>query len=364
MQSKRFLVPLVLLLVLASCSRKAPKNLCTVDGHLDNRAFENATVLMYDYVTHELLDSAIVSHGTFSFSHAVTDTVTAYILANDDEAGARYSVCFLAPGTIYLDLENDSLSGSPANEAYNTFVNSPALRKMRRSYNDCYMAAAYRNDAAAALAIDSLAMLFSEQTLLAHQALFEANADNIVGGYAFDFICERIQSLDTMEDLLAGKSDAVRNYPGIQLKMQRLRNLDRTAVGKPYVDFRGIVGDDTVTLGSLINGQVALVDFWASWCAPCRQEIEENLIRIHDTYSDKGLLVVGVCVNDSPERILETVEDLGIPYTQMLDFEAAGAHIYGIDAIPHIMLIDKDGTILAHDLRGSDIESAVKNALK
>ena len=137
-----------------------------------------------------------------------------------------------------------------------------------------------------------------------------------------------------------------------------------TAVGTMFTDFEVECDGKTQKLSDFVGkGQYVLVDFWASWCGPCRAEIP-NLIDVYNKYKDKNLNVLGVTVSDRVEDSKGAIEELGINYPQIMGEQSGvGAEVYGIMGIPHIILFGPDGTILARDLRGEMIEIAVKQHL-
>lgn len=137
-----------------------------------------------------------------------------------------------------------------------------------------------------------------------------------------------------------------------------------TAVGTMFKDFEVECEGKTQKLSDFVGkGQYVLVDFWASWCGPCRAEIP-NLIDVYNKYKDKNLNVLGVTVSDRVEDSKGAIEELGINYPQILGAnDWSAAEIYGVMGIPHIILFGPDGTILARDLRGEMIEIAVKQHL-
>ena len=137
-----------------------------------------------------------------------------------------------------------------------------------------------------------------------------------------------------------------------------------TAVGTMFKDFEVECDGKTQKLSDFVGkGQYVLVDFWASWCGPCRAEIP-NLIDVYNKYKDKNLNVLGVTVSDRVEDSKGAIEELGINYPQILGAnDWSVAEIYGVMGIPHIILFGPDGTILARDLRGELIEIAVKQHL-
>ena len=110
------------------------------------------------------------------------------------------------------------------------------------------------------------------------------------------------------------------------------------------------------------NGQYVLVDFWASWCGPCMQE-SPNVVNVHKNYKDKGLVVLGVLVNDELENSKTAIRKLGMEYDQVIDPENVQVKKFGITGIPHLILFGPDGKVVARGMRGPGIEAAVRQAL-
>ena len=130
-------------------------------------------------------------------------------------------------------------------------------------------------------------------------------------------------------------------------------------VGDMFTDFEAEYDGQVQKLSDYVGkGQYTLVDFWASWCGPCREEIP-RLQSLHEQFGDKGLTVLGVATWDKPEETLKAIEELGITYSQILNAQTAGSEAYGFDGIPYIILFDKDGKVLKKNLRGDKMVETV-----
>ena len=138
----------------------------------------------------------------------------------------------------------------------------------------------------------------------------------------------------------------------------------KSACGQMFTDFQSEYNGKTYKLSDYVGrGKYVLVDFWASWCGPCKAEIP-NLIKVYNQYKGDKFEVLGVATWDEPKATLKAIEQMQIPYPQILNAQRAGSDAYGITGIPQIILFGPDGTILKRDLRGEQIEATIKELLK
>lgn len=137
-----------------------------------------------------------------------------------------------------------------------------------------------------------------------------------------------------------------------------------TAIGQKFTDFSGKAVDGSeVSLSDYVGkGTYTLVDFWASWCGPCRAE-SPHVAQLYNEYKDKGLTVLGVAVWDKPEHTKKAIKELNINWPQIIDTGMTPMDLYGVNGIPFIILFGPDGTIIARDLRGEAMIKKVTEVL-
>ena len=147
---------------------------------------------------------------------------------------------------------------------------------------------------------------------------------------------------------------------------QRIRSKSITAVGKEAPEFTlNDVNGKAVSLSSL-RGKLVLIDFWASWCSPCRAE-NPNLVKQYKLYKDKGFEVIAVSLDSDKAKWADAITKDGLPWLHVSDLKGwnnAVGRLYGIRAVPASFLISKEGQIIANDLRGETLNAKLAEIYK
>ena len=355
------------LLAFASCQEKAGY---TIKGTIEGVA-EGDTVYLQNFVDGSLvkMDSAVVKGGAFEFK-GTPDSVTVSRYVTYRKNGMRMTaMVFIEKGDITLNMgvEANKVAGTMCNDAYQQFmdkfvaINKEMSEIYQKSKTDTTLTDDQRKDLEKQLAEkDSLG------TEMVYNCINE-NINNLVGvqlltSYANAFETAKVKALlDKVPAAYSADKDIV------ALK-EHIATIEKTEVGQKFIDFAMNTPEGKeVKLSDFISrNKYTLIDFWASWCGPCRAEMP-NVVAAYNAFKAKGFGIVGVSLDNNAEAWKKAIKDLNITWAQMSDLKGwscEGAKLYGVRAIPATVLVDQEGTIVARNLRGEELAAKLGELLK
>ncbi len=223
---------------------------------------------------------------------------------------------------------------------------SPAGQAARDSLVDAYYRVARETEIADSLYVEEHPSSFA--SVLALRGIF----------YTMD--------AGRLEEALNAMDPVVRQLEEYQYMNGKLERMKAVAIGKKYLDFGLETPEgEVLNVSDVHKGNVLLIDFWASWCGPCRRANPE-LVEIYGDYSDMGFTILGVSLDRDSAAWVGAIREDGLSWHHVSDlgyWDNKGAVLYGVPAIPHTVLIDQQGIIRAKKLHGAELRSAIEELL-
>ncbi|MDR1936932.1 MAG: AhpC/TSA family protein [Tannerellaceae bacterium] len=361
--------------LLAACDGKQGY---TITGTIDNDALDGQYVYLYTYGVDDAapLDSALVAGGAFTFKGVQDTPLLVALRLADGVIDSQQEIIYggFDPYAPWFILDNSKLKvslgknsaveGTPENNELTAYYrqldgiydDQAELESQLKSKNDSLI-----NIAEAALeALDARAIPLHKAYILSH-------SNSLTGANVF-YINRYVLPEADQREIIAQAGDLFKSAPGIEKRIEHLDVLEKVAIGKTFTDFE--MSDPKGNTHKLSeyagNGKVVLIDFWASWCPPCRRSIP-YLREVYKQYKDKGFEIVGVSLDRTGEAWVKGIEDLQITWPQMSDLQywkSAGAALYGVNSIPHTVLVGRDGVILAKNLHDEALGAKLAEILE
>lgn len=331
--------------------------------------------------TNDNIDTVKVVDGKFDFT--LPTDITSFARISDSQG--IYHADFIPDGTpldIVLSEKSTVKSLKPeisVQEQLNSYMaEEEALMEEYQGMYQITAADTLLTDEEKSAKLDDFFEEFSVRYYGHHKDAVTANSDNFISVIALLNLRGQLED-EEMLPLIEALDPAIAESEYINSLKVALDARVATAEGNKYVDFtvEHVYGYDRsvdpqplkkeVKFSDYVGkGTYVLVDFWSPWCGPCKREIP-NIQKVYEQYKDKGLEVLSIAVweRQPQSHTIETASQLGMDWLHINNAGSVPTEIYGVEGIPHLMLIGPDGTILKRGFHGLDgIQAAVSEYIK
>jgi len=314
------------------------------------------------------LDSALSRKGTFKMGGTVEYPQMVYLTAPDEQQRVSF---FLENSEILVSGLIDSLSfakitGSKTQDEYQGFIdsNKPLSEKYNNLYIE-YQTARQTNDSEKMAQLEKDAENIQNEITQLQKDFVKNNPSSFVTPSILNSLSYDMDG-NEIENAVNALDTSVAKVPLVKDLMARAQLMKTVAIGQKAPDFTlNDVNGNPVSLYSRVGPRLLLIDFWAGWCNPCRQE-NPNVVRVYREFNKKGFDVFGVSLDRTKEEWTEAIAADKLTWTHVSDLQYwsnAAAKLYAVNAIPANFLLDGNGTIIARNLRGEDLYNKVKEVL-
>jgi peroxiredoxin len=315
------------------------------------------------------IDSAVSRKGSFTMKGGVVDypQLMQLVAGNTRKRTSFY----LENSEINVKGSLDSLfkadvTGSKAQDEYKSFIssNKPLSDKYSGLVIKYQSASQSGNIAMAANLEKQLDSIQAEMTNLQKNFVKNNPKSYITPSIVVSLSYE--MEADEIESMVKGLDTSIAALPPIKSLEERVAVMKAVAVGQKAPDFTlSDVNGNPVALSSKIGSKLLLIDFWASWCNPCRME-NPNVVKIYNEFHKKGFDVFGVSLDQKKESWVKAITDDKLTWTHVSDLQYwnnAAAKLYAVNSIPANFLLDETGKIIGKNLRGEALYNKVNEIL-
>ena len=370
----------MLLAIVCSFSRAKAQQKYVINGKINGLTKDMKVMLTYIQSKDVFIkDSAVVKNGEFHLKGTIARPykVNLYLRSFNPPPPHNYKVgdivpasdgksFYLAAGTTNItgDNLNSAFIDNPVQAEYVTFENS--LQPIEKAAGPTNLALYHVKNR------DSVGILKQKQAMFTKQMrqvcidFVKAHPSSYV---AYDIVKDNavvIEDPESFEPMFNALAPEFKNSEEGKKMQHDLAMVKKFAIGAQIMDFtQNDVNGKPVSLSSL-KGKYVLIDFWASWCGPCRMEYP-FLHKAYDQFKNKNFDIIGVSLDDKRDLWINSIADNKFPWVEVSDLKGRQnevARAYGISAIPQSFLIDPNGIIIAKNLRGEDLIEKLTEVLK
>jgi len=353
----------ILLIAFTSCQHISEFEY-QINGTIANA--EDGNIYLMDRVGQDflVLDTAAIADGMFSFSGEAEMPEVRYLALDPQRPAVSF---FVEKGEITISGDMKNLTeltctGTETNTLFNTYNKTDmAFNTQLNEIYGKYKEAKKQKDNVLEEELGAQLDEIDQQQTAATMEFIKTHPESVVTPYMM-WRYSYMFTLEEMSPIYESLSPWVKTSVYSERVKERIDLLESVAVGQPFIDFSMEDTRGNQLALSSVTGKVTLVDFWASWCSPCRAE-NPNVVAAYEKYHDNGFEILGVSFDKDREKWVKAIKDDNLNWNHVSDlsyWDNAAGKMYGIRSIPSNFLMDEDGIILAWNLREEALQEKLQ----
>lgn len=359
----------LLLLIFVTFSCGAPQEGFLIEGNI--QGLDKGKLLLQRRIDGKFvtIDSCQAHEGAFTFSGKMEMPEMCFIFIADTLPYLRF---FNENATISISSHIDSLSnpavtGSASHQLLSDYNARMASyeSQLQETYTR-FRQATQEQDTARMNNYEARFDQIAEEQKAESLLFVGENTSSVVSAYliwgtlAYDLEVEELEAL-------SGKfSGELRKSIYLQQIDAYIKTLNKVAIGQPFTEIALNDTSGNVQRLSQLKGKLILIDFWASWCGPCRRE-NPRVVAMYNEFKGSDFEIFGVSLDEDRAKWIRAINDDGLTWYHVSDlagWDSEAGKLYGVRSIPHTVLIDKNGIIIARNLRGDELREKIRTLTK
>jgi len=310
------------------------------------------------------IDSTFLTEGGFEFIGSVDAPELYFIQLEGQRAAIKFFVenSDISIAADIEKLQEAVVTGSANNDVFVAYNDTQKVfqEKNETLYKD-YQAAAKAGNQTAVDSIRNVAMKMEEEKTAITKEFVASNSNSVVAGYLAYRLISGMEIPEMEETYNALGENVKTSIYGAMIK-EKIDVLKSVVVGQPAPDFTLNTPEGTPFSLSSLKGKVVVIDFWASWCGPCRRE-NPHMVEMYNEVHENGVEFLGVSLDRNKDKWLEAIDADGLIWSQVFDVEGKAANKYGVESIPFTIVLDKSGNIAAKRVFGAELKAEIEKLL-
>ena len=364
---RSLIVAMSVIAFISACDQSPTKNIFEVIGTAEG--FADGDLLQLTDAEGVPIDTVTIQDGKFCYT-GQADSICLFALnvIKDEFNSVSF---FPEPGTIKITLSADpaksKVSGTVSNDALQklTEVTAPLYARIQEVENQVYSDTSHNVDQWAL--VEKYSQIVNEINTKLREAA-RLNIDNELGFMLVTHFFDPANDGNELKELFAMMPEEFRQRQLIVKLENQLKALEGTGIGQKITDFSLNTpdGEPLSVMSIASQNKVTILDFWASWCGPCRREMP-FMRKLYAQYEPKGLGIIGISLDEDADQWKQAINSMELQWPQISDlkgWDSSAAQRFQVRAIPFMLIIDQQGVILQSGLRGEQLEQFISQQLQ